>query len=35
MKSFIRGARQAGMHAIRFKTRLRLIQDLRKLGIKF
>ena len=35
MKSFIRGARQTGMHAIRFKTRLRLIRDLRKLGIKF
>jgi putative hydrolase of the HAD superfamily len=35
MKKFIAGARKAGMHAIRFKTRERLIQDLRKLGIKF
>ena len=35
MKSFIRGARHVGMHAILFKTRARLIQDLRKLGIQF
>jgi putative hydrolase of the HAD superfamily len=35
MKSFIRGARRTGMHAIRFKTRRQLIQDLRKLDIKF
>ena len=35
MKSFIAGARKAGMHAIRFKTRVRLIRDLRKLGIRF
>jgi glucose-1-phosphatase len=35
MKSFIAGARKTGMHAIRFKTRSRLVKDLRKLGIKF
>ncbi len=35
MKSFIAGARKAGMHAIRFKTRSQLIKDLRKLGIRF
>ncbi len=35
MKKFITGARKAGMHAIRFKTRERLIKDLHKLGIKF
>lgn len=35
MKSFIRGARRVGIHAILFKTRTRLIQDLRKLGIHF
>ena len=35
MKKFIAGARKAGMHAIRFKTRERLIKDLHKLGIKF
>jgi len=35
MKSFIEGARKAGMHAIRFKSRSRLIKDLRKLGIRF
>lgn len=34
MKSFIRGARKAGMRAIRFKHRKQLIQDLRKLGIR-
>ncbi len=35
MKSFIAGARKAGMNAIHFKTRARLIRDLRKLRIKF
>ena len=35
MKTFIAGARKVGMHALRFKTRTRLIQDLRKLRIKF
>lgn len=35
MKKFIVGARKVGMHAIHFKTRERLIKDLRKLGIKF
>ncbi len=35
MKSFIRGARGVGMHAVPFKTCSRLIQDLRKLGIQF
>lgn len=35
MKSFIRGARKAGMHAIRFKSLPQLKQDLRKLGILF
>jgi putative hydrolase of the HAD superfamily len=35
MKSFIAGARKAGMHAIHFKTRVQLIKDLRKLGIRF
>jgi len=35
MKSFIAGARKAGMHAIRFKTRPQLIRDLRRLGIRF
>ena len=35
MKSFIAGARKAGMHAIRFKTRARLTRNLRMLGIKF
>lgn len=35
MKSFIAGARKAGMHALRFKTRTRLIRDLRRLGIRF
>ncbi|HOW58137.1 MAG TPA: HAD family phosphatase [Candidatus Omnitrophota bacterium] len=34
MKSFIRGARKAGMHAIHFKNRLQLVRDLRRLGIK-
>ena len=29
------GARKAGMHTIRFKTRVRLMKDLRKLGIRF
>lgn len=35
MKSFIVGARKAGMHTLRFKTRTRLVKDLRKLGIRF
>ena len=35
MKSFIQGARKAGMHAIRFRTRPQLIKDLRQLGIQF
>jgi len=35
MKSFIAGARKAGMHAIRFKTRTRLMKSLRNLGIHF
>jgi putative hydrolase of the HAD superfamily len=35
MKSFIAGARKAGMHAIRFQGRPRLIKDLQKLGIRF
>ncbi len=35
MKSFIEGARKAGMHAIRFKGRPRLVKDLRNLGIRF
>jgi putative hydrolase of the HAD superfamily len=35
MKSFIAGARKAGMRAIRFKGRARLVRDLRRLGIKF
>lgn len=34
MESFIAGARKAGMHAIHFKNRKSLIQDLRKLGIQ-
>jgi putative hydrolase of the HAD superfamily len=35
MGRFIRSARQVGMCAIHFKGRLRLIRDLRRLGIKF
>lgn len=35
MKTFIAGARKAGMHPIHFKTRARLIKDLRNLGIFF
>jgi len=35
MKSFVAGARKVGMHAIHFKTRIHLIRDLRRLGIKF
>jgi putative hydrolase of the HAD superfamily len=35
MKNFVRGARKAGMRALRFRTRARLVQDLRKLGIRF
>lgn len=35
MQPFVRGARECGMHAIRFKDRDQLIQDLRKLGIQF
>lgn len=35
MKSFIRGARKAGMHAIHFKARRQLVRDLRSLGIRF
>ncbi|MBU9889792.1 MAG: HAD family phosphatase [Candidatus Omnitrophica bacterium] len=34
MKSFIRGARKAGMHTIRFKNREQLIRDLRRKGIR-
>jgi putative hydrolase of the HAD superfamily len=34
MKSFIEGARKAGMHAIHFKGRSALVKTLRKLGIK-
>ena len=35
MKSFIAGARKAGMHAVHFKGRPALLKSLRKLGIKF
>ena len=35
MKSFIRGARKAGMYAIHFKGRPALLKTLRKLGIRF
>ena len=35
MKSFIEGARKAGMHAIHFKGRPALIKTLRKLDIRF
>ncbi|HNX68062.1 MAG TPA: HAD family phosphatase [Candidatus Omnitrophota bacterium] len=35
MKSFIKGARKAGMYAIRFRDRERLVKDLRRLGIRF
>ena len=35
MKSFIEGARKAGMHAILFEGRPALIKTLRKLGIRF
>ncbi len=35
MKSFIRGARKAGMRAIHFKGRPALLKALRKLGISF
>lgn len=35
MKSFIAGARKAGMHALRFRGIDRLTKDLHKLGIKF
>ena len=35
MKSFIRGARKAGMHALRFRGLERLVLDLRRLGIRF
>ncbi len=34
MKSFIRGARRAGMNAIRFRNRIQLIKDFRKRGIR-
>jgi putative hydrolase of the HAD superfamily len=35
MKSFVEGARKAGMHAIHFKSCSVLLKTLRKLGIKF
>ncbi len=35
MKSFIQGARKAGMYALHFKTRACLVKDLRNLGIRF
>jgi len=35
MKSFIAGARKAGMHTIHFKSRPALLKALRKLNIKF
>lgn len=35
MKTFIAGARKAGMHTIHFKGRPALVQSLRKLGIRF
>ncbi len=35
MKSFVRAAKRAGMHAIRFKTLRQLIRDLRRLGVRF
>ncbi len=35
MKSFIAGARKAGMHAIHFKGRPALLKALRNLGIRF
>ena len=35
MKSFIKGARKAGMHAIHFKGRPALLKALRELDIKF
>ena len=35
MKSFIEGARKTGMHAVRFTTRVQLMRDLCKLGIRF
>jgi glucose-1-phosphatase len=35
MKSFVEGARKAGMHAVHFKGRPALVKTLRKLGIRF
>ena len=35
MKSFIRGAKKVGMHAIRFRGLKRLTRNLHKFGIKF
>ncbi|MEI7750528.1 MAG: HAD family phosphatase [Candidatus Omnitrophota bacterium] len=35
MKSFIKGARKTGMHAIHFKGRPALLKSLRQLGIRF
>lgn len=32
--AFVRGAKKAGMHAIRFRNKEKLIRDLRKLGIE-
>jgi putative hydrolase of the HAD superfamily len=34
MPAFVRGARHAGMHAIRFRSKNQLLKDLRKLGVK-
>ena len=31
---FVKGARAAGMHAIRFRNKKQLIKDLAKLGVK-
>ncbi len=31
---FVRGARKAGMHALRFRSKERLIADLRRLGVR-
>ncbi|MFZ5802701.1 MAG: HAD family hydrolase [Candidatus Omnitrophota bacterium] len=31
---FVRGARRAGMHAIRYRHNLQLIRDLRRMGVK-
>jgi len=35
MKSFVEGARKAGMHAVHFKGRSSLLKILKKLGIRF